>query len=76
MFNFVRIISKINPAITIMPKIANIFSIDVKSTIDSSKSARHSIANDWRKIGRDMERGLVKYDRDLTRHPKISGTNK
>ncbi|MDC6398038.1 hypothetical protein [Lactiplantibacillus pentosus] len=76
MFNFARIISKINPANTIMPRIVNLFSMNSNHVINPAKSAQRSIASDWRKIGEDMERGLIRYDRDLTRRTKFNGFSK
>ncbi|BDZ30584.1 hypothetical protein RA086_05385 [Lactiplantibacillus sp. WILCCON 0030] len=76
MFNFVRVISRINVAVTAVPKVVKAFSVNPKNIRGSESSDRRSIASDWRKIGQDMERGLIQYDRELTRRAKISGTNK
>lgn len=76
MFNFVRIISRINVAVTAVPKVVKAFSVNSQNIRGSESSDRRSIASDWRKIGQDMERGLIQYDRELTRRAKISGTNK
>lgn len=36
-----------------------------------TRTAQQAIANDWKKIGKDMELGVIKYDRQLTRQKAI-----
>ncbi|BBM20620.1 hypothetical protein ACQXW1_03265 [Lactiplantibacillus pentosus] len=76
MFDIAKIISKINVTNTIIPRIVKLFSIDDKIVLKPAKSARHAIDNDWRKAGKDMERGLVHYDSGLKRYAKINGLKK
>ncbi|MCT3308232.1 hypothetical protein EFP47_00780 [Lactiplantibacillus pentosus] len=52
------------------------FSIDDKIVPKPAKPARHAIDNDWRKVGKDMTRGLIQCDSGLTRHAKINGLKK
>lgn len=76
MFDFVRIISKINSAVTIIPKIVGVSAMNSGRSEDPVKSIHRSIASDWQKIGKDMERGLTQYDRALTEQVKVGGSNK
>lgn len=32
-----------------------------------TKTAQQAIANDWKRIGKDLTYGVIKYDRQLTR---------
>lgn len=33
-----------------------------------NKTASQAISNDWKKVGEDMASGVIKYDRQLTKH--------
>lgn len=76
MFDIAKIISKINVTNTIIPRLVKPFSIDDKIVLKPAKSTRHAIDNDWRKVGKDMTRGLIQYDSGLARHAKINGLKK
>ncbi|WP_432375545.1 hypothetical protein [Lactiplantibacillus pentosus] len=76
MFDIAKICSKINAVNTIISRMVKLFSIDDKPVFKPAKSARHAIDNDWRKVGKDVTRGLIQYDSELARHAKINGVKK
>lgn len=53
----------------VIRSIAKGFSISTNRIISAQKSqtSQQAIASDWKKIGKDMKFGVVKYDRKLTR---------
>lgn len=76
MFDVAKICSKINVVNTIIPRLVTPFSINDKIVLKPARPPRHAIDNDWRKVGKDMERGLIHYDSGLTRHAKINRLKK
>lgn len=39
--------------------------------LQKNKTAQQAIANDWKRIGKDMEFGVIKYDKQLTQRKAL-----